>query len=213
MSTVRRFRGTFGGWAMSKEKTKTTLLEAGKRIFLEKGYNNAGIESILQAAGVPKGSFYYYFESKEDFGLQVINQFGEYIHADLDRSLGDLALSPLERLRRHFQSVCERLESQQCRNGCLAGNLSQEMAAQSEVFRARLEEIFEGCVDRYAECLEQARLAGEIAPDLNIRELAEFWHNSWQGAVLRAKASRSTRPLKTFLNVMFGSILQVQAQA
>lgn len=196
---------------MSRENTRAALLDAGKQIFLEKGYNNAGIEAILQAAGVPKGSFYYYFESKEAFGLEVINRFAECIHADLDRSLGDQERTPLERFRFHFESVCARLESQQCRNGCLAGNLSQEMADQSELFRARLEEVFQGCVDRYVACLEQARLVGEIAPDLDIRELAEFWLNSWQGAVLRAKATRSTRPLKTFLNIMFGAVLQAQA--
>jgi TetR/AcrR family transcriptional repressor of nem operon len=194
---------------MSKEKTKATLLEAGRRIFLEKGYNHAGIEAVLQAAGVPKGSFYYYFDSKEDFGLQVLNHFAECYQTDIERYLGDASLSPLERLRRYFEGVCERLESQQCRNGCLVGNLSQEMAAQSEVFRHRLEEIFEGWVDRYADCLEQAQRGGEIPPDLDVHELAEFWLNSWQGAVLRAKTMRSTKPIRTFLNVVFGSILQV----
>jgi len=197
-----------GEFDMSKEKTKTTLLEAGRRIFLEKGYNNAGIEPILQAAGVPKGSFYYYFSSKEDFGLQVLDQFAAGYNAEIDRSLGDKTLRPLERLRRHFEAKCERLESQQCRNGCLVGNLSQEMAAQSEAFRSRFEEIFGGWVDRFADCLQEAQDAGEIPPQLAVRELAEFWLNSWQGAVLRAKTERNTKALKTFMNVMFGSVLQ-----
>src|SRR3954468_3032872 len=113
---------------MSKETTKAALLEAGTRIFLEKGYNHSGLEAILQAAGVPKGSFYYYFESKEDFGLQVINRFAECHDEAIDRSLGDHSVGPLERLRRHYDGIIERLESQSCRNGCLVGNLSQEMA-------------------------------------------------------------------------------------
>lgn len=196
---------------MSKEKTKAILLEAGKQVFLAKGYNHAGIEAILQAAGVPKGSFYYYFDSKEDFGLQVINRFAECYQENIDRYLGDRMLAPLDRLRGYFESVCERLESQQCRNGCLVGNLSQEMADQSEVFRARLEEIFAGWVAGYAECLAEAQAAGAISAHLDVQELAEFWLNSWQGAVLRAKATRSTKPLRTFLNVMFGYILQAQA--
>ena len=91
---------------MSKEKTKAVLLEAGKRVFLEKGYNHAGIEAILQAAGVPKGSFYYYFESKEDFGLQVLNSFAEGYNENFERDLGDMAVSPLERLRRYFEAAC-----------------------------------------------------------------------------------------------------------
>lgn len=195
---------------MSKEKTKTVLLEAGKRVFLEKGYNHAGIEAIIQAAGVPKGSFYYYFTSKEDFGLQVLDSFAEGYNENFERDLGDLTLGPLDRLRRYFESACVRIQSQECRNGCLAGNLSQEMAAQSEAFRARLEEIFDGWVDRYATVLGEAQQLGEIPPDINVRELADFWLNSWQGAVLRAKTIRSIVPLQTFLNVMFGMLLHVQ---
>ncbi len=193
---------------MSKEKTKVSLLEAGQRIFLEKGYNHSGIEAILQAAGVPKGSFYYYFESKEDFGLQVLDRFAQVYDAEIARHLSDPDLNPLERLRRYFEAAVGRLESRACRNGCLVGNLSQEMADQSEAFRARLEQIFEGWVDRYADCLEQAQRAGEIPAHLDPRELAEFWLNGWQGAVLRAKTGKNTAPLRTFLNMMFGYVLQ-----
>ena len=86
------------------------------------------------------------------------------------------------------------------------------MADQNEVFRARLEEIFESWVDRYARCFREAQASGEISTDLNVRELAEFWLNSWQGAVLRAKTMRSTAPLQTFLDLMFGTILQAPAR-
>jgi TetR/AcrR family transcriptional repressor of nem operon len=195
---------------MSKN-TRDLLLEAGKKSFLERGYTNSGIETILQAAGVPKGSFYYYFQSKEDFGLKVLDQFAVCFDQQLDRTLGDTSVPPLYRLRNYFESVFGKLESDQCRKGCLVGNLSQEMADQSEAFRARLEEIFESWVDRYAKCLREAQQAGEIHSDLDVRELAEFWLNSWQGAVLRAKTMRSTAPLRTFLGVMFGNLLQARA--
>jgi len=197
---------------MSKEKTKDLLLEAGKKTFLEKGYNNSGIESILQVAGVPKGSFYYYFGSKEEFGLAVLDRFAECIGERQERLLGDLSAPAVDRLRQYCEAVFEALESDHCRKGCLVGNLSQEMADQSEIFRARLEEIFESWVDRYAACLLEAQQAGEIDPDLDVRELAEFWLNSWQGAVLRAKTMRSSAPLQTFLAVMFGNILQAPAK-
>ncbi len=193
---------------MSKERTKVALLEAGQRIFLERGYNHSGIEAILQAAGVPKGSFYYYFESKEDFGLQLLDRFAQVCDAELARHLDNSDLGPLGRLRGYFEAAVERLESRACRSGCLVGNLSQEMADQSESFRARLEQIFDGWVGRYADCLEQAQRAGEIPGHLDPRELAEFWLNGWQGAILRAKTGKSTAPLRTFLNIMFGYVLQ-----
>jgi len=193
---------------MSKETTKSLLLETGKRCFLERGYSNSGIEAILQAAGKPKGSFYYYFESKEDFGLQVLDRFADEVRANFERCLGKSELSPLERLRCYFEEACERLESRECRNGCLVGNLSQEMADQSEAFRARLETIFEEIRDRYAECLRIAQEAGEISPDLEVTELAEFCLGSWQGAILRAKAARDVRPIRTFIKILFGSVLR-----
>lgn len=198
---------------MSKEKTKDLLLEAGKKIFLEKGYNNSGIESIVQAVGVPKGSFYYYFASKEEFGLQVLDRFAQCIGERQEHILADSSVPALDRLRQYCETVSEALESDECRKGCLVGNLSQEMADQSELFRARLEEIFESWVDRYASCLLEAQHAGEFPVDLDVHEVAEFWLNSWQGAILRAKSMRSAAPLRTFLTVMFGTVLQVPVRA
>src|SRR5262249_30363332 len=94
---------------------------------------------------------------------------------------------------------------------CLVGNLSQEMADQSEAFRQRLEAIFEGWRDRYAECLRRAQEAGELAAELDVDELAEFCLSSWQGAVLRAKAARSVRPIRVFINTLFGTLLRTPA--
>ena len=193
---------------MSKEKTRDILLEAGRKTFLEKGYNNSGIESILQTANVPKGSFYYYFGSKEDFGLKVLERFASCVGEGLDRTLGDASVPPLDRIRNYCELIFDKLQSDQCRKGCLVGNLSQEMADQNELFRSRLEEIFESWVDRYAKCFLEAQQAGDIAADLDVHELAEFWLNSWQGAMLRAKTMRSIAPLQTFLGLMFGTILQ-----
>lgn len=198
---------------MAREKTRDLLLEVGKRTFLERGYTNSGIETILQAAGVPKGSFYYYFESKEDFGLKVLDRFAECFRDLMDQTLGDETLSPIERFRRYFEGVADRFDGDHCRKGCLVGNLSQELANHSEAFRIKLEEIFVNWEHRYAECLQMAATRGEIDPILPIPELAELWLNGWQGAMLRAKSSRSSAPLRTFLGVMFLHILRVRPQA
>jgi TetR/AcrR family transcriptional repressor of nem operon len=193
---------------MSRAKTRDTLLEAGKRVFLEKGYSNAGLEAILQAAGIPKGSFYYYFESKEDFGLQVLNRFAEWIDAEFQRCMDDPGRGPVERLRRFFDVVIERLVSHSCGNGCLVGNLSQEMASQSETFRRRVEEIYEGRCNRLAASLKEAQVAGEVSAQQDPHVLAEFLLNSWQGALLRAKTMKSAEPIRTFLTVVFESLLR-----
>src|SRR4051794_12854838 len=122
----------------TKESTKTCLIEAGIEIMFEKGYNNTGIQEVLQKTGVPKGSFYYYFDSKEEFGLEIINAFDAGYTDKVNKFLNDKTLSPVQRLRAYCEAGRENLENQQCRKGCLIGNLSQEMADQSEVMRARL---------------------------------------------------------------------------
>jgi TetR/AcrR family transcriptional repressor of nem operon len=191
---------------MARSATKTRLLDIGRCIFSEKGYNHAGIDSILKAADVPKGSFYNYFSSKEDFGLQVIDDIATYYDAEMSRFLDNDSLSNLDRLRGYFGSAIEYLESKNCRNGCLIGTLGQEMADQNEAFRSRLEEIFARWVARFADCLEAAREAGELSADVDPRTFAEFLLNAWQGAVLRAKTSRDTAPLRTFLSMTFDVI-------
>lgn len=193
---------------MSKGTTRDGLLDAGERVFLERGYHHAGIEMILQSAGVPKGSFYYYFDNKEDFGLQVLNRFAACHKAELDRYLKDTTRTPVQRLRRLAESLAACLESRQCRKGCLVGNMSQELADQCEMFRARLGEIFEDWVDSYTECIREAQGLGEISEEFDARALAEFWLAAWQGTVLRAKTMRSSEPLKTFANLMFGFVIK-----
>lgn len=193
---------------MGKAATRESLLDAGWEVLSRWGFNHGGLDRIVQSAGVPKGSFYYYFTSKEAFGIAVLDRFAEGVAEEFSRHLEDESLRPLERLRRLSDALLACLESRDCRQGCLVGNLCQEMADQNEVFRLRLDAIFRDWSARYADCLRKAREAGEISADLDPVTLADFWLNSWQGAVLRAKASRSTTPIRTFLDVMFGQVLR-----
>ncbi|QDV35720.1 TetR/AcrR family transcriptional regulator [Tautonia plasticadhaerens] len=191
-----------------REKTREALLEVGRRVFLEKGYSGAGLDAVLKAAGVPKGSFYYYFGSKEDFGLAVVDSFVEESDRALEAALEDRAIEPLVRLRRYFEAAAERFEGDRCRSGCLVGKLSQELAEQSETFRRRLSEAFDAWTVRVASCLEEARGLGELPAELDARALAELLTDGWQGSLLRAKTLQSPRPLRIFIDVMFRTVLR-----
>ena len=94
-------QGTADPGPSAKTTTKAALVDAGTRLILEQGYHQTGIQDVLQAAGVPKGSFYYYFPSKEAFGQAVIAQFAAAYLARLEQYLRDTTASPLTRLRRH----------------------------------------------------------------------------------------------------------------
>lgn len=194
--------------APAKENTKNQLLEAGINIMIEKGYNNTGIQEVLQTTGVPKGSFYYYFDSKEDFGLKIIDYFEQQYNQKLCLYLDDKSKSSVERLRAYCEDGKKNFEAQRCRRGCLIGNLSQEMADQSEAFRARLEEVLTKWRNRFAQTIKEGQSNGEISKELDTVELAEFFLSGWEGAVMRSKTTKNVAPQQAFINIMFGHVLR-----
>ena len=196
------------GPSATKEVTRNALLEAGINIMLEKGYNNTGIQEVLDATKVPKGSFYYYFDSKEDFGLQIINQADLNYVSVLKELLENKDVSPVERLRNYCLRGIENFEACQCRNGCLIGNLSQEMSDQSELLRARLEEVLTKWRNKFAQCIKEGQDAGLINPKYDHIQLAEFFLSGWHGSILRAKTTKTSAPQRTFMYFMFEHVFK-----
>lgn len=191
----------------TKESTKTLLLESGIEIMLEKGYNNTGIMEVLKRTGVPKGSFYHYFESKEDFGLKIIDHFAASHKEKLDKTLGIRSLSPLARLKAFCDFGVSNFQSLNCRKGCLIGNLSQEMSDQSEAFRKRLLDIQCESHRRFADCMKEGQQAGEISKKYNCDDLAEMFLSAWSGAMVRAKTCKTVTPLESLRRILFEHIL------
>lgn len=171
------------------------------------GFNATGIESILKAAGVPKGSFYHHFGSKENFGIEVINLFAERYAEKLHSFFDDQSVEPLDRIRNYLESSIEHLTLENFSKGCLIGNLGQELADQNERFRDRLAEVFCDWLNIFADCLRQAQQAGALNPQLDAKKLASFLLSGWEGAILRAKVMRSPEPLKQFVGILFTTVL------
>ena len=192
---------------VGRADTRSQLLQVGAELISTQGYNNTGIKAILDAAGVPKGSFYYYFASKEDFGLAVIEHFDAHYQDKLDRILDDDAVAPLERLRNFLEAGITEMGAGDFARGCLMGNLAQELAGQNAAFRERLQEVFSGWTARFAECLAAARRRGDLAPDSEPEQLAEFLLVGWEGAVLRAKVTRDPQPMQAFRDTFFERVL------
>lgn len=188
---------------MNKQATKQLLLEAGTSYIIEHGYHHSGLNEILAVAQVPKGSFYYYFTSKEDFGLQTLSRFAENTLSVLQRFLDDETIMPLERLRRYFEYNVDYLASTGFRRGCLIGNLGQEMADLSEVMRKHIDTIMHEWSAKIGECLWQAKQQGQLAATFDPQELGAFCLNSWQGAMLRMKVTKDDRPLQAFIHLFF----------
>jgi TetR/AcrR family transcriptional repressor of nem operon len=192
---------------MTKRDTKAELISAGMELFGTHGYNATGIEAVLKQVGVPKGSFYHYFGSKEEFGLAVIEEFSTRFLARLDVFLSDATIPPLDRLRIFLERGLGRLSDHECTVGCLIGDLGQELAAQNERLRERLDRIMLSWSDRFAACIQEAQAEGAISTSLDPHMTAGFILSGWEGAVLRAKVMKSTKPVRELIDTLFATIL------
>lgn len=178
---------------------KEKILTAAHSLIEQRGYSALGVAEICKTAGVPKGSFYYFFESKEALALAVIDEHWAAERRGWVRILGSDA-EPLERLRRLFEATeaIQRAGQESCGaiSGCLFGNLSLEMSNQTEAIRERLQEIFEAQAELVAGVITEARERGEVAvPDT--RAAAQSVVAQLEGQVLFAKLYNNTSPLGT----------------
>ena len=190
-----------------KENAKNKILETGAQIIHLKGFNHTGIQEILNAAGVPKGSFYHYFKSKEDFGLQVIDYFSDHFSLLCADILEDAAQSPLEKIKRILQSFIEFFRSKDCAYGCPIGNLSQEMGDLSPAFQDKLKGAMDSMVEIYAGLIQEGQKSGEISLLLDAKKAADFLVSSWEGALIRMKIEKSLESLQNHYSFIFEYIL------
>jgi len=173
-------------------------------MLLEHGYHDLGIQALLEATRTPKGSFYHHFKDKEDFALQVIDQYMRHVHAGLDVCLGDKGRPPLERVRRFFELTQQNYRKEGYL-GCLLGGLGQELSGVSEVFRRKIEGCFSEIAKRIAVCLGEARKRGDIPAESNTRRMASLLVDCWEGAALRSRLRGNAAPLTTMLDFYFQS--------
>lgn len=177
---------------------RDALLRHGLEVLTEKGFVAAGLDELLQRAGVPKGSFYHYFSSKEAYGLALIAHYADYFARKLARHLAASERSPLQRLQAFVDDAQAGMAQYDFRRGCLIGNLGQEMGALPDTFRACLVGTLEDWQARLADNLREAQRVGELTPEADVVALAAYFWIGWEGAVLRAKLERSARPLQLF---------------
>jgi TetR/AcrR family transcriptional regulator, transcriptional repressor for nem operon len=202
----KRRRGRPPKDSVGRNETREALVQAGLEVMTEKGFAAAGIDEILRRVGVPKGSFYHYFASKDVFGIALIERYAGYFALKLDRFLMDESLSPLQRLRAFIADATDGMARHDFKRGCLVGNLGQEMGALPEHFRDRIRNVFSDWQRRVEQCLLAAREAGEIPPASDCVQLAVVFWIGWEGAVLRAKLERNAKPLEAFSDFFVANI-------
>jgi TetR/AcrR family transcriptional regulator, transcriptional repressor for nem operon len=192
---------------MTKPDVREKLLEAGIETFHRRGFNGCGVQEITEAAGVPKGSFYNHFKSKEALGAAALDRYWQQRAGAALRVLEDTKLPPRERLHRHFAAMADNMAKRGYRGGCLIGNLGAELSDQSELVGERLGAVFAGWTKAVETCVRRAQQQGDIRADCDAEVLAAFLINAWEGAILRAKVDKNAAPFEQFDEVVFGKLL------
>ncbi len=182
----------------SHNETRRRLLLSGVEVLTEKGYSATGIDEILRKVNVPKGSFYHYFKSKDEFGLMLIDEYAQFFIKKLDTHLLNDELAPLDRIKAFITDAEQGMARYGFNRGCLIGNLGQEMGRLPEKFRQRLTEVFKDWQSQFEQCLLLAQKNDQLSSHLNCSELAQVFWIGWEGAVLRAKLEQSPEPLQIF---------------
>ncbi|MEO8735151.1 MAG: TetR family transcriptional regulator C-terminal domain-containing protein [Edaphobacter sp.] len=193
---------------METHNTRDHLLQVGLRRIHTTGYSSTGVKEILDEADVPKGSFYHHFSSKEAFANEVLKLYVRGENERAARILCNGKTPPLNRLRRYFEELISVYGQTAAVSGCMLGNLSLEMADQSDSIQSLLRSSFSGWQTAIAGVLQEAIERGDLAKLNKPEELAFFLVNSYEGALLRSKADRSNKPLENFLYFAFRVLLK-----
>ena len=185
------------------KKIRKKLLEVGASIFIDQGYHGTGIQEVVDKAGIPKGSFYNYFKSKEDFGSKTIVHFGEQFKEFLDSIAEDSKKDAYSAINRFFDDLIDSFERKDCKEGCLIGNFAAEISDRSRISR----EAMSKCMNEWRDILElvlhRAQEQGKVRDDIQANELADFLLNSLEGSILRMKIETNSKPISQYKEMFF----------
>jgi TetR/AcrR family transcriptional repressor of nem operon len=184
---------------MARTSVRPQLVEAALEQFHSRGFHNCSVDDITKAAGVPKGSFYNHFASKDALAVEALQQ---YQQRSVWRTSDDADLPPLTRLRNRFEAMRGVLTQRGYTRGCLIGNMGTELADLNPAVRAEVQASLDYRSAATTELLRAAQERGELAAHLDPDLLGPFLTNSWEGVVTRTKVCKSARPMDEFFAVL-----------
>lgn len=187
------------GRPRKSEHIKELLLEKGIELLIEHGYHGTGLKKILDEANVPKGSFYNFFASKEQFVSEVIEQYSQYSLSELDQYIDENFDDPVNCIKNiHYYLI--DMHNKNGLQGCLIGNLSAEIATSSKKCQATMNKAHEEWEKRFTKLIEEAQRQDLIRKDLSAEILSNMLWSMWQGGLLKMKIKGETAPLKEILD-------------
>jgi TetR/AcrR family transcriptional repressor of nem operon len=192
---------------MTLKSTRDHLIEVGQELMHQQGYNATGLSEILKAAGVPKGSFYHHFGSKEGFASAALERYIAHEAKHSRAVLADSKVSPLKRLKRYFNDLIKTYGQKGSIPGCMMGRLCLETAGENPQLRKQISTAFAHWQGTIATVIRQAITQKDLPAATDPESLAGFLINSWEGALLRSQAEKSDAPLEIFMQYAFDGLL------
>ncbi len=186
--------------AVQEQDSRSTILATGQRIMSRKGFSGVGLTEILKDAGVPKGSFYHYFASKDAFGEAMLSAYFEGYHADMDALFAKPGLTMAERLMLYFAAWRENQGAFDCQGRCLAVKLGAEVADLSEPMRLALKTGTSGIIARMTRAIEGGVADGSVSASEAPADLAASLYYLWLGASVMVKIGRTQDPFERALH-------------
>ena len=185
------------------DAARDSLLDTGEQLFRQQSFADTGISDILKKAGVAKGSFYHYFDSKEDFGIAVVQRYSASQNAFARDILDNPNKPGLQRLRKFFTTAKSDMADRGYAEGCLMCNLTTELADEYPAFQAELKQNWDQLSAEIQRCLDPEVMKQIGLSHLKPREAADWLLNAWSGALTRMKATGDAGPLNLFIKSVF----------
>jgi TetR/AcrR family transcriptional repressor of nem operon len=191
-----------------RTKKKNEIIGASIDLMYLSGYNGTSVKDITKAAGIPKGSFYNYFEDKEHYAVDALHYYFSQRAEVFSETLENVDLKPLDRLRAFYECGIVWIEQNDMKLGCFLGNMMQEMGDSSELISATAAEIDNKIVAMIHQDLAEAYDNKELTTDVDLNVLARFLVSSWQGSLLRTKVYGDRTIMDDFLTVVMTQLLK-----
>lgn len=185
---------------MNIKYDRRDILVKGIHLIQERGYGNTGIQDILKACDIPKGSFYNFFASKEAFALEAISLYKDYTVGLLDRLDKKDEIPARDKIKAFFMKSNEIFISQKCSQNCMLLSLSTEVTDESNVFSKPIVDSFKVYKEYLLKWITIAQEEGSLRQDYTPGDLVNMLYDGYHGAVLRMKYQQSAKPLNQFID-------------
>jgi len=200
---------------MSLPHTKERILDAAEELMWRKSFHSVGLNEILTAVGVPKGSFYHYFESKEHFGVELLKHYIKDATLVKSEALTNrnVESDPSERLLVFLEGSIDSFLANRGKCPCLVLKLASEVTSFSEPMREVLAGGIETWLAIVAGVFDEAKALGTIPRDLDSKNTAGLMRDLWAGAIQRSTVFNSVQPMEAALDFIRQHLSSLKTRA